>query len=72
MRLRLSDLSPDGVRIVVDWDGFVVGSSIFIPAINTTEALIQIRAICDIPKYVVEHSVRIDNGRYGVRVWRVV
>lgn len=72
MRLRLSDLSPDGVRIVVDWEGFVVGSSIFIPAINTTETLIQIRAICDIPKYVVEHRIRVEGGRYGVRVWRVV
>ena len=27
MRLSHSDLSPDGVRIVVDWDKFVVGTT---------------------------------------------
>jgi hypothetical protein len=72
MRLKLSDLSPDGVRIVVDWEAFVVGASIFIPAINTAEALVQARIVCDVPKYVLEHRIRIEGGRYGVRIWRVV
>jgi hypothetical protein len=72
MRLKLSDLAPDGVRIVVNWEAFVVGASILVPAINTAQALVQVRTICDVPKYVVEHQVRIEGGRYGIRIWRVV
>ena len=34
MRLSRSDISPDGVRIIIDWDTFVVGTSIFIPCVN--------------------------------------
>jgi hypothetical protein len=72
MRLKVSDLSPDGVRIVVDWEAFVVGSSIFIPAINTAKALVQVRTICAVPKYVLEHRICVQAGCYGIRVWRVV
>jgi hypothetical protein len=34
-RVMLTDISPDGVRIVVDWDKFKPGASVFIPCINT-------------------------------------
>ena len=34
MRLSRSDISPDGVRIIIDWSGFVVGTSLFIPCVN--------------------------------------
>ena len=44
--LRLHDLNPDGVRIVVDWGSMVAGSSVFVPCINTTKALEQVRRIC--------------------------
>jgi len=39
MRLSRSDISPDGVRIVIDWDTFVVGTSIFIPCVNAKQAV---------------------------------
>jgi len=42
MRLKSSDISPDGVRIVIDWDAFVVGTSVFIPCVNTRQALFDI------------------------------
>lgn len=29
--LRLDDLDPDGVKIIVKWDKMVVGASVFIP-----------------------------------------
>jgi hypothetical protein len=44
--LKLYDVNPDGVRIVVDWGAMVVGSSIFIPCINTNKALQQVKRIC--------------------------
>ena len=39
--LKISDLNPDGVRIIVAWDELVVGASVFIPCINTEEAMKQ-------------------------------
>jgi len=39
MRLKLNDISPDGVRIVINWDAFVVGTSVFVPCINTKQAM---------------------------------
>jgi hypothetical protein len=51
----LTDISPDGVRIVVDWDKFKPGASVFIPCINTAKAI----------------DVRVEDGKYGVRVWRL-
>ena len=44
--LKLHDINPDGLRIVVDWGAMVVGSSIFIPCVNTTEAIQQVKKIC--------------------------
>ena len=43
--LKKHDLNPDGVRIVVNWDDMVVGSSVFILSINVQEALSQIRDV---------------------------
>ena len=38
-RLMTTDLSPDGVRIVINWNKFVPGASVFIPCVNTTRAI---------------------------------
>ena len=72
MRVRLSDLSPDGVRIVIDWDKFLTGTSVFIPCINTKEANLQVLEATKIQKHEVVSRVTVENGRYGVRIWRVV
>lgn len=72
MRIRFSDLSPDGVRIVVDWDRFLTGTSVFIPCINTKEAKVQVLEVTKLEKHEVVSRVAVENGRYGVRIWRVV
>jgi hypothetical protein len=41
--LKLDDLDPDGVHIVVDWGALQVGSSFFVPCLNTTAAKKQIK-----------------------------
>ena len=45
--LKIDDLNPDGVRVVVKWDNLVVGSSMFIPCVNTEEAMRQAAKILD-------------------------
>lgn len=70
MRLKSSDISPDGVRIVIDWDAFVVGTSVFIPCINTKQAMRDIVAASGIAHKDLVKRVCVEGNRYGVRVWR--
>jgi len=39
--LKTDDLNPDGVRVVVKWADMDVGTSVFVPCINTEEAMRQ-------------------------------
>lgn len=70
-RINIADISPDGVRIVIDWSKFVPGTSIFIPTINTDKAIEHIRKAARLNKNEIEKRVCIENGKYGVRVWRL-
>ena len=71
-RVRITDLAPDGVLIVVDWDKFTVGSSVFVPAINLTELIAQFYEIADLNKWYIEHRFRIENKKQGIRFWRML
>lgn len=67
------DIDADGVRIVVDWGAMVVGSSVFIPCINTDKALQQIKRICvDEMEWDVVAKAVISGSHIGVRVWRLL
>lgn len=70
-RVRLTDISPDGIRIVIDWDKFVAGSSVFIPTINTTKAVEHLIKAARIDKNEIAQRVCVEGGKYGVRVWRM-
>ena len=71
MRLSRSDISPDGVRIVIDWDTFVVGTSIFIPRVNAKQAVTDLVSASGLTRNNLIKRVCIEKGKYGVRVWRV-
>ena len=71
MRLKHSDISPDGVRIVIDWDKFVVGTSVFIPCLNTKKAIADMVEASGIPKDDLLKRICVEGGKYGVRVWRM-
>ncbi len=68
---KLTDIAPDGVDIAIDWDKFVVGSSVFIPCINTAAAVREVREVGKLETTQVDWRVVIEGGKYGVRVWRV-
>jgi len=70
--LGIYDINPDGIIIEIEWAKFLVGSSLFIPCLNTREAVIQFRKISKQKGYEITYRVRIENGRYGVRIWRDV
>lgn len=69
--LKKHDLNPDGVRIVVNWDDMVVGSSVFILSINVQEALSQIRDVMNDRGWEYQMQIRVEDEKLGVRVWRL-
>jgi phosphoribosylamine-glycine ligase len=70
--LKTDDLNPDGVRIVVGWARLVVGASVFIPCINTEEAMRQAAKILVGKDYKTEARVVVEDGILGIRIWRTV
>lgn len=70
--LKLHDLNPDGVRIIVDWDSMKTGMSVFILCVNTEKAVKQIKNIVQSKRWKVETRVVIEDGKLGVRIWRVL
>ena len=69
--LKKYDLNPDGVRIVVNWDNMVIGSSVFILSINVQEALSQIRDVMNDKGWEYQMQIRVEDEKLGVRVWRL-
>jgi hypothetical protein len=69
--LRKNDLNPDGVRIIVNWDNMVTGSSVFILSVNTQEALSQIKGVMNDKGWKYQMQIRVEDEKLGVRVWRL-
>jgi len=70
--LKFDDLTPDQVKIIVDWDTVSVGASVFIPCVNNVKAKKQLLDIAQRKNWGVEVRVRIENGMFGVRMWRTM
>jgi hypothetical protein len=64
--------NPDGVDVIFPYNDFVIGSSVFIPCVNTTKANAQVRKLCKTAKIGAKTSIVVENGRYGIRVWRTM
>lgn len=65
-------VNPDGVPIVILWDRLEVGASVFIPAVNTNRLLRQMRKLAQRHNMAFQAVERIENGKLGVRFWRMV
>ena len=71
-KILQSDLAPDEVRIIVDWDKFTIGSSVFVPAINVEELVTQVKLLALRNLWTIEYRQRIENKLWGVRFWRML
>ena len=70
--LKVDDLNPDGVKVIVQWDDMVVGTSVFVPCIDTEKTKQQMIKIAELKTWQVEMRVRIENKMFGLRIWRIV
>jgi|TARA_R110002096_G_scaffold45936_2_gene122809 hypothetical protein len=69
--LKKHNLNPDGVRIIVNWNDMVIGSSVFILSVNTQEALSQIKKVMNDKGWEYQMQIRVEDEKLGVRVWRL-
>ena len=65
-------IAPDKAPIHITWERFTVGASVFVPCINTTKAMKQIKEITDPSDIQIRHSIRSEGGKWGVRIWRIL
>ena len=70
--LKVHDLCPDGVRVVVNWERMVTSSSVFIQCINTQATLHSLEKIAEDKGGQIENQIFIENKKLGVRMWRIV
>ena len=70
--LRIHDINPDGIRVVINWDALLVGASMFIPCINTNQATQQLTTITDKKGWKTTTKVTVESGKLGVRMWRTM
>ncbi len=64
-------IETEGVQIYIEWGKFIVGSSFFIPCIDTKSLRKQIEHHAAAREMQVRMRDRIENSFWGVRVWRV-
>ena len=70
--LRFYDMDPDGVIVVINWDNMRVGMSAFVPCVNTTKALKQLKNIFTLKQWQYEIRVLVESNMLGVRIWRTL
>jgi hypothetical protein len=64
-------IETEGVQIDIEWGKFIVGSSFFIPCIDTKSVRKQVEHHAAARGMQVRARDRIENSFWGVRVWRV-
>jgi|TARA_R110000822_G_scaffold9445_4_gene36622 hypothetical protein len=69
---NLGDIYPDGVTITVDWGAMEVDMSVFVPCINSEEAKLQAEKVAKKQGWRVKTQPRIEDGIFGVRIWRTL
>jgi hypothetical protein len=60
-----------GLSFRVNWKNFVVGSSFFIPCLDTKEALAQVKRTTKRLGYRIKTQTVVEKGIRGLRVWRI-
>lgn len=69
--IKLDDVAPDGVRMIIDWSKMSTADSVFIPCLNVKKALKQVDAIFNRRGWKMRVHVSVESNTMGVRIWRI-
>jgi hypothetical protein len=67
----LKTIETEGVQVEIEWRKFIVGSSFFLPCIDTVSVRAQIERHAKARGIELKMRDRVENLYWGVRVWRV-
>lgn len=62
----------DGIAVNIKWEKFQIGTSFFVPCIDDQRFIAKVRRVTDELGYKVRAVPRVENGKWGVRVWRIL
>ncbi len=60
------------MTVSINWCAFKEGTSFFVPCIDRSPVVKYIRKEARIRKFKIVVKQVVENGVYGVRVWRVI
>jgi len=64
-------LEIEGVQVQIEWHRFQLGSSFFLPCIAHERMIRAITQRADDRGFRVKTIAHIENGMWGIRVWRI-
>ena len=68
----LPEVNPDGVVIKIPYHKWEVGMSVFVPALNLKKLKNQLRQVARRKNWRLEFKGRVEGGKLGLRIWRIV
>ena len=69
---RKDVIKVDGVHFWVNWSKVDTGTSFFIPCVNTNRVLTQVRKQFKKRNWKAKSLVVVENGFFGIRIWRIM
>ena len=72
LKQQPGEINPDGVPIKIPWRDFVVGASVFIPAVNITRLARQMNVAARKRNMALKWAERSESGKLGARFWRLL
>jgi len=67
----IKPIETEGVQVEIEWGKFIVGSSFFVPCIDTASLRKQLAHQAKARDIQIRAVDRIENRLWGIRVWRV-
>ena len=64
-------LEIEGIQVQIEWHKFRLGSSFFLPCINHDRMIWAITQRAQSRGFKVKTLAHIENGMWGIRVWRI-
>lgn len=66
------EILNEGAVVRIEWHLLTPGSTMFIPAVKTTELAREVRKVATTKGIRLRHKACVYNGFYGVRFWREI
>lgn len=64
-------ISNEGIPVVIEWHKMRLGTSFFIPALDTEPLIEQVLSEAKQRKLKLVHKEVVENGKIGIRFWRI-